>query len=167
MRQQVEQCTVRQCNKASIDGGYLRKDDIENAGEVECRTSSRPNQLPPGRELELRPRDSPAVLKWKERMASAEGQKSTKQQLLPVKPSRRSAHPQGTHSDHGTEYRQMRCVLYGATLAYTSSTSLRTFGNSINTALNNLHQPTSLQNTTSPPSSNPNTSAFSPPTATK
>ncbi|WP_158819393.1 transposase [Granulicella sp. S156] len=75
MRQQVEQRTGKTVQQHLIDGGYLRKDDIENAGEVDLFVPPKPakSAAKRGRELEPKRGDSPAVLRWKKRMASPEG----------------------------------------------------------------------------------------------
>ncbi len=77
MRQQVEQRTGGKVQQQLIDGGYLRKDDIEaaHAEGVELFVPPKPawgarNQ---GRELEPKHGDSQAVRAWKQRMATEEG----------------------------------------------------------------------------------------------
>ena len=83
MRQQVEQRTGQPVQQHLIDGGYMCKDDIEqaHAGEVELFVPPKAARLPHhrGRELEPKPQDSEAVLAWKKRMASEEGQQIYKQ----------------------------------------------------------------------------------------
>jgi transposase len=83
MRQQVEQRTGHPMVQHLIDGGYLRKDDIEQAHAtgVELFVPPKPARLAPrrGRELEPKPGDSEAVLAWKQRMASEEGREIYKQ----------------------------------------------------------------------------------------
>jgi transposase len=77
MRQQIEQRTGQQVVQHLIDGGYLRKDDIEQAHAqgvelfVPPKTATHPQNR--GRELEPKPGDSEAVRRWKQRMASEEG----------------------------------------------------------------------------------------------
>jgi len=77
LRQQVEQRTGQPVAQHLMDGGYLRKDDIEqaHASGVELFVPPKPAKSPQrrGRELESKPGDSPAVLAWKQRMASEEG----------------------------------------------------------------------------------------------
>ena len=77
LRQQVEQRTGQPVAQHLMDGGYLRKDDIEqaHASGVELFVPPKPAKSPQrrGRELEPKPGDSPAVLAWKQRMASQEG----------------------------------------------------------------------------------------------
>jgi transposase len=79
MRQQVEQRTGGKVEQHLVDGGYMRTEDIEQAHEqgVELFVPPKParNAQNRGRELEPKPGDSDAVLAWKQRMASAEGQK--------------------------------------------------------------------------------------------
>lgn len=83
MRQQVEQRTGLDITQHLIDGGYMRKDDIEqaHAAGVELFVPPKPAKSPArrGRELQPKPADSPAVLAWKQRMASPEGQEIYKQ----------------------------------------------------------------------------------------
>jgi len=79
MRQQVEQRTGGKVEQHLVDGGYMRTEDIEQAHQqgVELFVPPKParNAQNRGRELEPKPGDSDAVLAWKQRMASAEGQK--------------------------------------------------------------------------------------------
>jgi transposase len=79
MRQQVEQRTGGKVEQHLVDGGYMRTEDIMRAHEqgVELFVPPKParNAQNRGRELEPKPGDSDAVLAWKQRMASAEGQK--------------------------------------------------------------------------------------------
>jgi len=77
MPRQVEQRTRSKVQQRLIDGGYLRKDDIEaaHAEGVQLFVPPKPawgarNQ---GRGLEPKPGDSQAVLAWKQRMATEEG----------------------------------------------------------------------------------------------
>ena len=78
MREQVEQRTGRKVEEHLLDGGYLRTDDVERAHAegVALFVPPKPARNPErrGRELEPRPGDSEAVLAWKERMRSEEGQ---------------------------------------------------------------------------------------------
>ena len=77
MRKQVEQRTGQSVAQHLIDGGYLRKDDIEQAHRagVELFVPPKPARSPHRRDRELQPQpgDSPALLAWKQRMASEEG----------------------------------------------------------------------------------------------
>jgi transposase len=83
MRAQVEQRSGGKVEQHLLDGGYLRIADIEQAHEqgVELLVPPKPARQPHrrGRELEPKPRDSQAVLAWKRRMASAEGQEIYRQ----------------------------------------------------------------------------------------
>ena len=83
MRQQVEQRTGRAVEQHLLDGGYLRIADIEQAHAqgVELFVPPKPARQPHrrGHELEPKPGDSEAVLAWKRRMASAEGQEIYRQ----------------------------------------------------------------------------------------
>jgi transposase len=77
MREQVEQRSGRKVEQHLLDGGYLRRDDIEQAHEqgvelfVPPKSAKDPKNR--GRELEPKRGDSEAVLAWKQRMASEEG----------------------------------------------------------------------------------------------
>ena len=77
MRQQVEQRTGQRVEQHLLDGGYMRKDDIERAhGQgVELFVPPKPAKNPQNRGCELEPKrgDSEAVRAWKQRMASAAG----------------------------------------------------------------------------------------------
>jgi len=78
MRAQVEQRSGSKVEQHLLDGGYLRMADLEQAQQqgVELFVPPKPARNPHrrGRELEPKPGDSAAVLAWKRRMASAEGQ---------------------------------------------------------------------------------------------
>ncbi len=83
MRQQVEKRTAGKIQQHLMDGGYLRKEDIERAHEqgVELFVPPKPAKNPQnrGRELEPKRGDSAAVLAWKQRMANAEGKQIYKE----------------------------------------------------------------------------------------
>lgn len=83
MREQVKQRSGRQVRQHLLDGGYLRVADIEeaHAQEVELFVPPKPARNPErrGHELEAKPGDSEAMLAWKGRMASAEGQEIYRQ----------------------------------------------------------------------------------------
>ncbi len=83
MRAQVEQRSGRAVEQHLLDGGYLRMADIEHAQEqgVELFVPPKPARNPHRRGHELEPKagDSAAVLAWKRRMASAEGQEIYRQ----------------------------------------------------------------------------------------
>jgi len=83
MRQQVEKRTAGKIQQHLMDGGYLRKEDIERAHEqgVELFVPPKPAKNPQnrGRELEPKRGDSEAVLAWKQRMANAEGKQIYKE----------------------------------------------------------------------------------------
>jgi transposase len=83
MRRQVEGRTGGKVNQQLIDGGYMRKDDIEaaHAEGVELFVPPKPargarNQ---GRELEPKRGDSEAVQAWKRRMGTEEGKEIYKE----------------------------------------------------------------------------------------
>jgi hypothetical protein len=121
MRRQVEQRSGKTVQQHLIDGGYLRKDDIENAGEVELfvppKTARSAAQR--GRELEPKRGDSPAMLRWKKRMASPEGQEIYKQRAATSETANADLR---THRGltpmtiRGTA--KMRCVALWCALAY-------------------------------------------------
>ena len=83
MRRQVEQRTGQRVEQHLVDGGYMRKDDIEQAHSdgVQLFVPPKSARLPAnrGRELEPKPGDSEATLRWKQRMASEEGKEIYKQ----------------------------------------------------------------------------------------
>lgn len=121
MRQQVRQRTGQTVSQHLLDGGYLRIDDIEQAGEVELFVPPRPARTASnrGRELEPGRGDSPAILRWKQRMASAEGKEIYKQ---------RAATSETVNADLRTHrgltqmtvrgVAKMRCVALWCALAY-------------------------------------------------
>jgi transposase len=83
MRQQVEQRTAARVEQHLVDGGYMRKDDLERAHKtgVELFVPPHPSVRGPrkGRELEPCRGDSQAVLAWKQRMASETGKQIYRQ----------------------------------------------------------------------------------------
>lgn len=83
MRQQVEQRTGGRVEQHLVDGGYMRKEDIEQAYQqgVELFVPAKPARSPHrrGRELEPKPGDTEAVRSWKQRMASEKGKEIYKE----------------------------------------------------------------------------------------
>jgi transposase len=83
MRQQVERRTAGKVRQHLLDGGYMRKDDLERAHEasVDLFVPPKPSVRGPrqGRELEPCRGDSRAVLDWKQRMASETGKEIYRQ----------------------------------------------------------------------------------------
>jgi transposase len=83
MREQVEKRTGGKVEQQLLDGGYFRKQDIEQAHreKVELFVPPKParNQDRRGRELDPKRGDSEAVLAWKRRMKSKEGKRIYKQ----------------------------------------------------------------------------------------
>ena len=83
MRQQVERRSGRKVQQHLLDGGYMRKNDIERAHEqsvelfVPPKSATNPQNR--GRELEPKRGDGEAVAAWKLRMASAAGKEIYKQ----------------------------------------------------------------------------------------
>jgi hypothetical protein len=77
LREQVEQRSGGRVEQHLLDGGYMRKEDIEQAHRqgVELFVPPKPAKNPQnrGRELEAKRGDSDAVVAWKQRMASEEG----------------------------------------------------------------------------------------------
>jgi transposase len=77
MRRQVEERTGQSVKEHLQDGGYLRRQDLEEAHAqgVALYVPPKPARNPQkrGRELEPKPGDSEAVRAWKQRMSSAEG----------------------------------------------------------------------------------------------
>jgi transposase len=83
MREQVEKRTGRKVQEHLEDGGYLRKEDLEEAHAqgVALFVPPKPARKAEkrGHELDPQPGDSEAVLAWKQRMRSAEGKQIYKQ----------------------------------------------------------------------------------------
>lgn len=83
LRQQVEERTGQQVEQHLLDGGYMRKDDIEQAHAqgVELFVPPKAAKNPENRGRELQPKrgDSEAVRAWKQRMASAAGKEIYKE----------------------------------------------------------------------------------------
>jgi hypothetical protein len=83
MREQVERRSGKKVTQHLLDGGYLRYQDIDRAHQqgVQLFVPPKGARCPEnrGRELQPQPRDSEAVRAWKQRMASAEGQRIYRQ----------------------------------------------------------------------------------------
>ena len=82
MRKQVEERTQQKVEQHLLDGGYTRKDDIEQAHEqqVELFVPPKPARGENrGTELEPKRGDSEAILAWKARMSSEAGKQIYKQ----------------------------------------------------------------------------------------
>jgi transposase len=83
MRRQVQQRTGRRVAQHLLDGGYLRRDDIEQAHRQQVEIFAPPKaarlEQNRGRELDPKPGDSEALLDWKLRMDSDEGKQIYKQ----------------------------------------------------------------------------------------
>jgi len=83
MREQVEKRTGRKVQEHLADGGYLRKEDLEEAHAqgVALFVPPKPARKAEkrGHELDPQPGDSEAVQAWKQRMRSAEGKQIYKQ----------------------------------------------------------------------------------------
>jgi len=83
MRQQVEARTGGQVAEQLVDGGYMSRDEIEQAHEqgVQLFVPPKPARNPEnrGHELDPKPGDSEAVQAWKQRMASEAGKQVYKE----------------------------------------------------------------------------------------
>jgi hypothetical protein len=83
MRAQVEGRTGAKVEQQLLDGGYLRREDLERAHgqEVELFVPPKParNVAKQGHELEVKRGASAALRAWKQRMASAEGKEIYRQ----------------------------------------------------------------------------------------
>ena len=83
MRQQVEQRTGGKVSQHLVDGGYLRRDDLERAHTAAVELFVPPKPAPEGprrgHELEVKEGDSAAVRAWKQRMGAEEGKEIYKQ----------------------------------------------------------------------------------------
>ena len=83
MREQVEKRTGRKVQEHLEDGGYLRKEDLEEAHAqgVALFVPPKPARKPEkrGHELDPQPGDSEAVQAWKQRMRSEAGKQIYKQ----------------------------------------------------------------------------------------
>ena len=121
MRQQVEKRTGGKVEQHLIDGGYLRKEDIEKAGDVELFVPPKTARSPKnrGRELEPKRGDSQAILRWKKRMASEEGKDIYKERASTsetINADLRSHRGLTQMTVRGTS--KMRCVALWCALAY-------------------------------------------------
>jgi transposase len=123
MRQQVEQRTGCKVEQHLIDGGYLRKDDIEQAHRQKVELFVPPkaakNPQNRGRELEPKAKDSEAVRQWKQRMSSQEGKEIYKERASTsetVNADLRSYRGLGQLTVRGLN--KMRCVALWCALAY-------------------------------------------------
>jgi hypothetical protein len=79
LREQVEQRTGGKVEEHLLDGGYLRKEDLEAAHQQGVALFIPPHTAQDrqkrGKELEPQPGDSEALRVWKQRMKSEEGKK--------------------------------------------------------------------------------------------
>jgi transposase len=121
MRQQVEKRTGGTVQQHLIDGGYLRKEDIENAGAVELFVPPKTAKSPQNRGHELEPKqgDSAAILRWKKRMASEEGKQIYKERASTsetINADLRTYRGLTPMTIRGTS--KMRCVALWCALAY-------------------------------------------------
>jgi transposase len=121
MRRQVEKRTGATVQQHLIDGGYLRTIDIENADDMELFVPPKSARLPQnrGRELEPKRGDSPAILRWKKRMASEEGKEIYKERASTsetINADLRTHRGLTPMTVRGTS--KMRCVALWCALAY-------------------------------------------------
>jgi transposase len=123
MRRQVEQRTGGKVQQQLIDGGYMRREDIEQAHRagVELFVPPKPARQAEkqGRELEPKRGDSEAVLAWKRRMASEEGKQIYKQRAATsetVNGDLRSYRGLSQFTVRGLN--KIRCVALWCALAY-------------------------------------------------
>jgi len=81
LRQQVEERTGGKVEEHLMDGGYLKRKDLEEASGVAVYVPPKPARNPQrrGQELQPQPGDSEAVRAWKQRMSSAEGKQIYRQ----------------------------------------------------------------------------------------
>jgi transposase len=83
MRQQVGQRTGGKVQQHLLDGGYMRKGDLERAQTAGVELFIPPKMAQDttrrGRELEARPGDTAAVLAWKQRMGNETGKQIYRQ----------------------------------------------------------------------------------------
>lgn len=83
MREQVERRCGKRVRQHLVDGGYLNYDDVARAHEQGVELYMPPKgartEKNRGRELEAKQGDTPAVLEWKQRMASEQGQQIYRQ----------------------------------------------------------------------------------------
>jgi transposase len=82
MRQQVEQRTGQKVREHLVDGGYLVKEEIEQAAAEDVTMyvpPKPPRKQEPGSEYEAQPRESQVLTEWRQRMGSEAGQEVYKQ----------------------------------------------------------------------------------------
>lgn len=80
LREQVEQRTGQKVQEHLLDGGYVKRKNIdEAAGEGVAIFAPLPATGPGGSVLLSHPKDSPAVAAWRERMRTPSGQATYKQ----------------------------------------------------------------------------------------
>lgn len=123
MREQVEQRSGGKVEQHLVDGGYLRREDIERAHEQKVELFVPPKGARKaenrGRELEPKASDSEAVRAWKQRMASEEGQEIYKQRAATsetVNADLRSYRGLRQITVRGID--KVRCVVLWCALAY-------------------------------------------------
>jgi transposase len=123
MRKQVERRSGGKVEQHLVDGGYLRREDIERAHEQKVELFVPPKGARKaenrGRELEPKASDSEAVRAWKQRMASEEGKEIYKQRAATsetVNADLRSYRGLRQITVRGID--KVRCVVLWCALAY-------------------------------------------------
>ncbi|HKV09613.1 MAG TPA: IS1182 family transposase [Thermoanaerobaculia bacterium] len=123
LRQQVEQRTGQKVREHLVDGGYLNLAEIERAEQEQVKLYV-PAKVPKNPEkrsscYEPRPRDSEAILAWRQRMSSPEGQEIYKQRASTsetINADLKCHRGLGQLTVRGLD--KVRCVVLWSALAY-------------------------------------------------
>ncbi len=122
MRQQVEERTGQKVDAHTLDGGYLTNDDIERAFEqgVALHVPAKParNAANRGKELEPKPKDSPAIADWKQRMSSPEGRAMYKLRGSTNETANADLRYRGLRQFAVRGLKKAKCVVLWCALAY-------------------------------------------------
>jgi transposase len=123
MRRQVEARSGQRVEQHLVDGGYLRRQDLEQAEVqgVQLFVPPKPARKPEnrGRELEPKSGDSIAVERWKQRMTSEEGKEIYKQRASTsetVNADLRNHRGMGPFTVRGLS--KIKCAVLWCVLAY-------------------------------------------------
>lgn len=123
MREQVEQRSGGKVEQHLLDGGYMRKKDIEQAHQQKVELFMPPktakSEANKGHELEPKRGDGEAILAWKQRMASQEGKEIYKQRAATsetVNADLRCCRGLGQITVRGMD--KVKCVALWCALAY-------------------------------------------------
>ena len=120
MRQHVQERTGQPVQEHLVDGGYVKREQIERAEQSGVKVYAPPQQPSNGVDpCQVRPKDSPEIAAWRQRMASDEGRTTYKE---------RAATSETVNADLRT-YRgvdrflvrglgKVRCVALWSALAY-------------------------------------------------